>query len=1115
MDQEDNTKNKFLIKHQLSSFEYFIEADIPDIIKEYSPFTITKNNIKYILSFSNPRISRPTYKNKDGQICLLTPNEARDRSIMYQSTLVVDVKQEIIFYEDETLQVVVREKNYYNPSEIIAYIPIMVGSKYCITTMNDNITKDYVKCKYDNGGYFIINGGERVLICQERMCDNKTYIFAESKQKKYSFNCQIRSNKHISKYSQLFNLYFNKDNRTVEFHIPRLKKPLPLFLLFNYLGTENDYDIINLILGNDISLLDQYKEILEPSLLEYNRLNLKTKEDIEEYMSTMTKNRVDVKRLVNTEVFSQLKQDNHKKAFQLGYMTKSLLDTVLRKRKLSDRDHFANKRIETPGILLSQIFRTLFVKFLNDIKISSNKELNKYEDINIIKYIKKSSAITSGIKYALSTGQWNSKARNSKKIGVSQILSRLTFSSSLSHLRRINAPIGKSAKLITPRKLHNSQMMYMCACESPEGGAIGLVKNLTIGSFITGNSNTEVIIEALRDFGMKELFQVKFDELKSDSTKIFVNGEYIGIYNENSFDLVNELKKLRNRMIINPEISISFLIHLNEIIINADAGRCSRPVLTVSDHKVNLTDENISEKNWYDIIKNGDMEYIDVEESETCMIAMTQEDLVKNPHINYTHCEIHPALMLGVCASLIPLPNHNQGPRNIYQSAMGKQALGLVSTDYLEKMNTMSHALHYPQRPLVYTKSADLLGFNELPAGQNIIVAIMCYTGFNIEDSVILNKSAIERGLFHSTFYRTYKTDENKSYAPNASEKFCNPNKHDCINLKYGSYSKLDNNGIIKLGSKVCDKDIIIGKIAPITDKQFSHKKTLKYQDKSIMLRHNESGVVDKIKMTYNNDENRIAKVKIRSHRIPIVGDKFASRQAQKGTVGIILNEEDMPFTEDGIVPDLIINPHALPSRMTLATILESVLGKNCANEHTFYDGTPFEKIDLQNIKNKLEDNGFDNSGKEILYNSETGEQINSEIFVGPIFYQRLKHMVEDKIHARTTGPVTNLTHQPLEGRSREGGLRAGEMEMQCLSAHGVASFLKERIFDSSDAFQTFICNHCNLIAECNEEKGIFKCTACVDNISDFSKINIPYATKLLFNNWMPMSIIPRIIPEE
>ena len=281
------------------------------------------------------------------------------------------------------------------------------------------------------------------------------------------------------------------------------------------------------------------------------------------------------------------------------------------------------------------------------------------------------------------------------------------------------------------------------------------------------------------------------------------------------------------------------------------------------------------------------------------------------------------------------------------------------------------------------------------------------------------------------------------------------------------------------------------------------------------MLRHNESGVVDKIKMTYNNDENRIAKVKIRSHRIPIVGDKFASRQAQKGTVGIILNEEDMPFTEDGIVPDLIINPHALPSRMTLATILESVLGKNCANEHTFYDGTPFEKIDLQNIKNKLEDNGFDNSGKEILYNSETGEQINSEIFVGPIFYQRLKHMVEDKIHARTTGPVTNLTHQPLEGRSREGGLRAGEMEMQCLSAHGVASFLKERIFDSSDAFQTFICNHCNLIAECNEEKGIFKCTACVDNISDFSKINIPYATKLLFNNWMPMSIIPRIIPEE
>lgn len=382
----------------------------------------------------------------------------------------------------------------------------------------------------------------------------------------------------------------------------------------------------------------------------------------------------------------------------------------------------------------------------------------------------------------------------------------------------------------------------------------------------------------------------------------------------------------------------------------------------------------------------------------------------------------------------------------------------------------------------------------------------------NQEDSVILNKAAIERGLFHSTYYRSYKLEEKKNISVMAKEKFCIPDATNCMNIKYGSYNKLDKNGLVKEGVYVTDKDVIIGKITPVLDKSLeSTKKNLKYVDTSVLLKHNEEGTVDKVITTYNSDENKVAKIRVRTLRTPIIGDKFATRQGQKGTVGMILPEEDMPYTEDGFSPDLIINPHAIPSRMTVATILECVLGKNACMRNEFADGTPFQDINMDNIKHELELNGFANSGKEVLYNGETGEEIVTEFFIGPIFYQKLKHMVKDKIHSRTTGPVTNLTRQPLTGRLREGGLRFGEMETQCISAHGMASFLKERMFDCSDKYETYVCDECGLIAEYNEIEKFCMCNGCPENKLGFSKINLPYATKLLIHDLIPMSLIPRI----
>lgn len=874
-------KNNFLIHHQLSSYENFIDNDINYIINNYNPFVFRREDIEFKFKITNPRLSRPVFKNKDGNFVIITPEEAINREITYHSNLIVDIEQEtIIPPDDEHKEEMIHR--FENKGEVIAQIPIMVKSKYC-TLNNINYQDNVSHCKFDNGGYFIVNGGEKVIVSQERMCDNKSFVF-DVKNSKHSFSCEIRSNTHISKVSQLLALHFNGDKNmigdcTIKFHFPHLEKPQPLFLLFHYYGITSDKDIINLIIGNDMKCYKEYKELLEPSLVDFKNLNLDSEEKMRSYFESKTKRKNNLDKLLDKDILPHLYDNKKEKVFFLGMMVKQLLDVILKKNKVSDRDHFKNKRIETPGTLLSQVFRSAYESFLNDLRMNSNKELNKNHNIDVIKLVKKSSNITNSIRYALATGNWNVRVKNNKKIGVSQTLSRLTYSSTLSNLRRINAPIGRVSKIIVPRKLHNSQFMYMCAAESPEGATVGLVKNLTIGSFITNYTNPSILKEILVDNNVILTSDLKIKDYNLNMTKILINGVNIGFYGGDSYDLVEKLKNFRRQLIINPEISIYFSILDNTIVIYTDSGRVTRPLLLLENNKLKMSIEEMSKLTWYENIKAGNIEYIDVEESESCMIAMKEEQL-KNVNINYTHLEIHPSLMLGVCASLIPLPNHNQSPRNIYQSAMCKQAIGINSTNFINRMDTSTHVLHYPQKPLVYTKAADLLGFNDVPAGKNIVVAIACHTGYNQEDSVILNRSALERGLFHSTYYRTYKMEEKKNLSVMAKEKFCIPTNDNCTNIKYGSYNKLDKTGLVKEGVYVTDKDVIIGKITPVLDKTIdSSKKNLKYVDTSVLLKHNETGTVDKVITTYNLDENKVAKIRIRSLRTPIIGDKFATRQ--------------------------------------------------------------------------------------------------------------------------------------------------------------------------------------------------------------------------------------------
>tara|TARA_B100000524_G_scaffold317617_1_gene196729 strand:- start:1226 stop:3235 length:2010 start_codon:yes stop_codon:yes gene_type:complete len=663
----------------------------------------------------------------------------------------------------------------------------------------------------------------------------------------------------------------------------------------------------------------------------------------------------------------------------------------------------------------------------------------------------------------------------------------------------------------------------VCPAETPEGQAVGLVKNLALMAYISVGSAPSPIIEFLEEWGTENLEEVRPSAIPS-ATKVFVNGAWIGVHHDPD-KLVNTLRDLRRGVEISAEVSVVRDIQHRELRLFSDAGRCCRPIFIVEDQKLLLRKEHIYKLRnkeetgfrWSECIANGLIEYIDTEEEETVMIAMSLTDLrPDNKMYRYTHCEIHPSMILGICASIIPFPDHNQSPRNTYQSAMGKQAMGVYITNYQLRMDTLAHVLYYPQKPLGITRAMKYLHFRELPSGINATVAIACYTGYNQEDSVIMNQSAIDRGFFRSVFYRSYR-DEERALRQNGvevSERFENPSRETIEGMRKADYSKLDDDGLVTPGTRVSGDDIIIGKTSPIEAKpeELMSAADARYErrDASTPLRSSEAGYVDQVLLTTNVDGRKFVKVRVRSVRIPQIGDKFASRHGQKGTIGITYRQEDMPFTSEGITPDIIVNPHAIPSRMTIGHLVECLLSKVSSLTGDEGDATPFTSVTVDEISKFLQNFGYQKRGFETMYNGHTGRRLEAAIFLGPTYYQRLKHMVDDKIHARARGPVTLLTRQPMEGRGRDGGLRFGEMERDCMISHGVASIMKERLFEASDPFRVHVCELCGLIAIANLNKGSFECRGCRNKIR-ISQVFMPYACKLLFQELMSMQIAPRM----
>ena len=1107
-----NNNNTELVKHQIESYDLFMDKYIPEIVAEYNNMTVykqeEKENFVYKIKFGNLKYSLPLFSDKNSKMNLLYPKIARDTNSTYHTVLLCDIDIEVEVRDEQNEVKKIWRKNFEKQN--IGEIPLMIGSKYCLTQQK-NYKENTDMCKYDSGGYFIINGNEKVIISQERLADNKPYMFNDGNR---NYSCEIRSNTDMTKMAHVFKLKYTK-KKGINTVFNNLTAPVPLFVLFDYYGATNDEEIYKYILGDDM-FEDEYVELLKSSMEEKNSLlELQTSEKL---IKKFMKNKlIPVEILVKEKVLGHLYDEKYtveqncvKKMYYIGTMVKKLLDVILGKTEITDRDNFTNKRIETPGILLAQLFRKLHKNMIKSFKSSISKEHYTSFELQMNKIIK-NTIVSNGLKYSLSTGSWNSKVgSDNKKVGVAQVLNRLTFTGTLSHLRRLNAPIGKNGKIIEPRKLHNSQYGMICPCETPEGQMVGLVKNLSLNTNITNFATDSTVKHYLENMESFTATCELTTPITHKHSCIYINGDLYGVTTDTHL-VLETLRQQRRQQKIHYSTSITLRYDTNEILIYTREGRCIRPLFVVKNNKLNIPKRMVTKIKrgkfeWFDLITENVVEFIDIEEISNVMIAQNQDILETNKDIKYDYCEIHPSLILGTSASLIPLLNHNQSPRNAYQSSMCKQAIGINSTKSMSKMDTVGHVLHYPQRPIMYTRSSEVLNFNEMPAGDNLIVAIATHTGFNMEDSMIINRSSIERGLFHSTFYRTYVAEEKKNMSALAEEKFCIPDANKCSGIRTGGYNHLNENGIVRENTHVKGNDIIIGKMTPIINKHSSSKKDIKYKDSSTQLRYNEEGIIDRVEMTHTADGYKLAKVKIRTIKIPEIADKAASRHGQKGTIGLILDEEDMPFTEDGVIPDIIINTHALPSRMTIAQLIECTLSKYGAMKGKFMDGTPFEDLAHDVLAKELETIGFEQSGYETMYNGETGEQMKTKIYIGPTYYQKLKHMVSEKMHARTRGPVQMLTHQPAEGRSRDGGLRFGEMEGNGMVSHGLAHFFKEKTFENSDKFYAHTCKKCGNIANVNTDTDLMKCNVC-ETSTEFQQINLPYASKLLFSEVMTMGI--------
>ena len=1542
-------------KHHLDSYHEFMKTHIPNTIQSYNPITMIKtdNTGKETLRVDvyvggkdgkNIYIERPTILDKDGESMLLTPQEARLRNLTYASHLYVDLIVEYTKDTDEVIQVEF-------PMTYIGSIPLMLHSDHCILHGHGaNIMQMFGECPMDPGGYFIIEGKEKVIVSQERITTNRLFI-SKLDDPNLSYKAMIRCTGETGETAL--------SPRTVEFHLikdpdtfidsdvkedyrsikgailvqmPSVQNPIPLTVLFRALGIETDKQIVEAILGPIEEAHPAFIDFIRPSIAHGASVGVYTMTEAHEYLKPRVyyNSLQHVRSILTTDLFPNMPESLNIKGMYLGYLIQEFMKTALHISPVSDRDSYVFKRVDISGYLLAQLFQETYSKFRKYVRDTLDKEYHygPWKNVGLIENLVRADNLArlfpSGIITDIFTrslkGMWG-PIQDDPDQGLVQDLSRISYIGFLSHLRRVNMPLDRSIKIVSPHRLHAQQWGIMCPFESPDGASIGYLKNFAILTQITFGTHTKHIVRCFEDLDVIPITNILPKQLvANDTIRVFINGTLYGItYTPKT--LVDAIRIFRRNGMLNPFVSVSWNIKEKEIRVQTEAGRPCRPLFILENNEILAKKVATKSKlSWFDLIfgsyfdskelnatrysmddyispfsisqfqamdlpeilnvlqkTQACVEYLDIEEENTRLVAMKEDDI----NTLHTHLEIHPSTLFSIVTQIVPFANHNQAPRVIFHGAQSKQAIGIYATNFNKRFDTNGYIQHYPQKSIVSTRGSHYNGNNKMPNGCNVIVAVCTYTGFNQEDGIIINKTSVERGLFHLTGYKTVVASE-KTLSPNERLIFANPIKlrddgNKITNIKKANYTLLNNEGVIKEESYIPrgQEAAIVGMVhirqnIKENRKGLFSEQTIEetYHDVSLTTDQHLFGTIDRVFMGSQSSTStqRICKVRFRKVRKPELGDKHCltpdhevltkkgwkyiqditkqdyvyvlkkdgtfgyekpyelytkqcnnetlyqlqsqqvdlcvtmdhnmwvrkrnskhfeiikakeiigkrvsyaksainenkdyqlilpktgknpefspnmkyfleffgfwisdgwasiykrqregrntetidyiveicqvkkedrerlieiikllgytptlhgsdkikianrqlcefllplsvkapnkylpewvwelsqeqarylydglrrgdghvtrtnsdiyysssyklandvqrlalhagwsaniklnrragnitkykereivskydqysvnivknkntptinhghiknqngqkesliqydgkvycievpshvfyvrrngkpvwtgncSRHGQKGVVGMVIPQENMPFNKDGIVPDLIINPHAFPSRMTIGHLVETVTSKLCCYEGTYADGTVFDPFDANEVYNGLEKLGLEKHGNEILYNGRTGEQLKTEIFFGPIYYYRLKHMVADKINARGDGPRVLLTHQPTSGRRKGGGLRIGEMERDTILSHGLSQFVKECMMEKSDKYTWSVCKHCGTLAVYNPKRGLQECTGC--KRSDLTVIETPYTFKLLIQELEAMGLQMRISSE-
>ena len=1021
-----------LLRHQHDSFSDFVTTKIRAIMEGFNPIELHNGwiesrkdyEVKIKVVLSNAQLIRPTTVEPDGSTHSMTPTEARRRGLTYASQMYVDVDIDAYTLSGQAGEEPRYVHDHKKLSNVaLGRIPVMVRSEYCIHA-DFHMHAVAGECPNDPGGYFIVSGSERALISHDRMAENRTFVFTSNKCTAFTHSAEVRSlcagDFGVPKITGLkISSKNNEAGKYVHVTAHHVRVPIPLFVLFRVFGIESDKQIFDMIVGNNAAARANI-HILAGCAVDAAQINVFTQDDAERYMLSCTTltgcpreycldpayERKALRRMLKTEILPHVGEVLAHKASYLAEMARLLLLVSIGLRDPDDRDSYVNKRVDAPGVMLANLLRQYFGKVVKEARKALYKELNgtawraSGSAVNVVNSsnvfkIFKGLTIESGMRYALATGTWGVKSGS--KQGVSQVLNRLTYCATLSHLRRVSTSIEKNSKLVQPRKLNGTQWGVFCPAETPEGQSVGVVKNLSLSVCITVATSAASVVQFLN-----RTFPTGIDPTVftgglpcPGGATIRVNSSVWGKVGDAS-SAARVLRAAKKSGRLHPHTAVVWKVEDGEIAICTEGGRMVRPLMPVTDGVPDATrilDQIRSgDTTAVDLITAGALEYLDVEEIGHTYVAMTLAELNER----HTHVELHASLALGILASFIPFPDHNQSPRNSYQSAMGKQAIGLPMSNYLDRFDIGAHIMDYLQKPLVSSRSARMLGADEMPAGMNAIVAICTCQGYNQEDAVIMNKSAAQRGLFTSTYYHTVREQLAKNHSSGEEEIYYTPDSQAQSQLNMmtmtHNYGKLQADGFPLPGTLVGTGDVIIGKGMPTRGESVT--------DSSVVLRNNEGGFIDRLVhsnqpyRTTNGDGYSFCKVRILDPRVPQIGDKLSSRSGQKGTIGMLVRQEDMPFTADGIVPDVIINPHAIPSRMTVGQLLEALLGKAACMAGQFGDGTPFSAVTPEAVAEQLRSRGMEMFGDEVMHDPRTGAQMPVAVFMAPTYYQRLKHMV-------------------------------------------------------------------------------------------------------------------------